>query len=102
MHWLAHALQAPHRMMCKVSASFCASETYSEEGISSWVYGPYLFFTWLLSQPIPVSAGLSVPAFATGVALYTMEMWMMNIWLVLFTAAVAVCIAGSKSKKKVL
>ena len=98
MHWLAHAFQAPHRMMCKVSAGFCASETYSDEGISNWVYGPYLFFTWLLSLPFPLSALLSVPVFLSGVVLYAMEMWFMNIWLVLATAAVAVCIAGSKEK----
>lgn len=102
MHWLAHALQAPHRMMCKVSASFCASETYSEDGISSWVYGPYLFFTWLLSQPLPVSVVLSVPAFVAGVALYSMETWLMNAWLVLGTAAVAVYIVRNKAKKKLL
>lgn len=38
-HWLAHASQAPHRLYCRLFA--CQNETYTANGISTWVDAPY-------------------------------------------------------------
>mmetsp|Transcript_22807 Transcript_22807/g.25990 ORF Transcript_22807/g.25990 Transcript_22807/m.25990 type:complete len:448 (+) Transcript_22807:276-1619(+) len=51
MQWLSHAFQAHHRLVCSLSTHFCKKETYAQNGISNWVYGPLIFFCWILSQP---------------------------------------------------
>merc|ERR1711915_716581 len=50
MHWLAHSLQAPHRLICHLNMNICANETYNEEGISHWGYRPLLFSKWIIRQ----------------------------------------------------
>jgi uncharacterized protein YkwD len=50
MHVLAHIYQAPHRLVCEVASEFCNSETYSENGISSWVAAPFSITMWALQQ----------------------------------------------------
>jgi Leucine-rich repeat (LRR) protein len=103
MHWLAHAFQAPHRMICKINASFCTSETYSEEGISNWVYGPHLASKWLLDQHAAVFAVLSVFVILSGVALYLIEACFLNIGLVAAaTFGLFVYVAGGKQKAKAI
>ena len=39
MQWMAHAFNAPHRMVCALSFEICENETYTD-GISDWVYDP--------------------------------------------------------------
>mmetsp|Transcript_41280 Transcript_41280/g.46915 ORF Transcript_41280/g.46915 Transcript_41280/m.46915 type:complete len:676 (-) Transcript_41280:180-2207(-) len=62
MHWIAHSFQIPHRLACKWNFEhFCAKETYSESGISKWVYGPYLASKWFLNQHVTVLSVFSLP-----------------------------------------
>ena len=73
MHWLAHAFQAPHRMVCKWNMSFCDNEGYSDEGVSYWVYRQHLAARWFLSQDSCLIAVFCVPVFMIGVALAALE-----------------------------
>jgi hypothetical protein len=49
MQWLAHVVQAPHRWLCYIHwDAFCATETYTSDGISTWVAAPLRWSLWLL------------------------------------------------------
>jgi hypothetical protein len=73
MHWLAHSLQAPHRLICHLNMNICANETYNEEGISHWVYRPLLFSKWILRQHSVVLALMSVPIVLLALAVNFLE-----------------------------
>jgi len=49
MHSVAHLFQAPHRLVCKLNAAACASETYNN-GLSVWIEAPLRLFQWLFQQ----------------------------------------------------
>lgn len=75
MHWLAHAFQAPHRFVCRVtSACRGGGEQYTERGISTWVYGPLLAAQWLISWGSTVLCILVVPITLTAILLSLVEM----------------------------
>jgi hypothetical protein len=100
MHWLAHAFQAPHRVVCSWSTSFCDEETYTEEGISTWVYGPFLLSKWLLDQHSAIMIVLSVPVVVTGVLFHVIEeLFMMNGPLVLCALLGLFLVVGDRKKK---
>jgi hypothetical protein len=71
MHTLAHALQATHRMTCGIG--LCRTETYSAEGISTWVYGPFLASKWLVEQDDVVVCAIGIPVIVAGVVMYVVE-----------------------------
>ena len=50
--WLAKTFEGPHRLYCSVWD--CSHETYTVDGLSLWVYGPYRVVCWLLDQPVVV------------------------------------------------
>ena len=37
MYWLAHSFQVVHRSACQINWSWCKEETYTADGLSSWV-----------------------------------------------------------------
>jgi hypothetical protein len=79
MQWIAHAYQAPRRIMCKMNLDICKNETYSStSGISTWVEGPFLVSKWLLRQPTIVACILSLVAIFVAILLSGMEMIFMN------------------------
>jgi len=49
MQRMAHAFNAPHRMVCALSFDICENETYTN-GISDWVYEPLRLGQWLGQQ----------------------------------------------------
>jgi Hint module len=71
MHWLAHASQTLYRMACR--AGLCKSESYTSEGISKWVYRPYLASKWLVKQHAAVLVVFTVPVVMTGVIFNIIE-----------------------------
>mmetsp|Transcript_16882 Transcript_16882/g.24983 ORF Transcript_16882/g.24983 Transcript_16882/m.24983 type:complete len:574 (-) Transcript_16882:97-1818(-) len=79
MHWLAHALQAPHRLICHLSTSFCDNETYTKEGISHWVHGPLIFSKWLLRQPSLLLGIASIPLLLLGMAMQILEYFFLKV-----------------------
>lgn len=48
MQWMAHVVQAPHRLLCRLYWSFCQEETYTASGLSWWSASTYWFAQWLL------------------------------------------------------
>jgi len=46
-HWIAHMFESPHRFWCTMKGG-CTRESYTTDGISTWVYIPLKFFSWLL------------------------------------------------------
>jgi ABC-type phosphate transport system substrate-binding protein len=62
MQWLAHLSQAPHRVICEVSKSFCSSESYND-GISVWVKHPHAFSKWLMQQNSYIVWAIFLPLF---------------------------------------
>lgn len=48
-HWLAHAFEFPHRLICYYLGR-CPNEQYTSDGISTWVDTPRTFFQWLLQK----------------------------------------------------
>eukprot|EP00545_Synedropsis_sp_CCMP1620_P000254 CAMPEP_0119014014 /NCGR_PEP_ID=MMETSP1176-20130426/9307_1 /TAXON_ID=265551 /ORGANISM="Synedropsis recta cf, Strain CCMP1620" /LENGTH=957 /DNA_ID=CAMNT_0006967147 /DNA_START=13 /DNA_END=2886 /DNA_ORIENTATION=- len=48
-HWVAHSFEFPHRVVCHYLKS-CPIESYTEEGISTWVAHPKEVGLWLLDQ----------------------------------------------------
>jgi len=57
--WLAHAFEVPHRLWC--SAMGCTKESYTVDGISTWVAAPLRFFTWFLQLPMMLQLIFFIP-----------------------------------------
>lgn len=90
-HWLSHAFEAPHRMVCKLMPAICASETYTEEGISHWANVPFKVSQWLLmdeSGSSLVKTSLSLLTILVCAAFFVVEMILFN------TATVLVLLSG--------
>lgn len=97
LHWLAHLSQAPHRLACEISPSFCASETYNQ-GVSVWVETPLAFSLWLVKQNPFVMTAFFIPAFSVVCLAAAVEAVVCSPALFLILVATAFVMAF-KSKK---
>ncbi len=97
LHWLAHLSQAPHRLACEISSSFCASETYNK-GVSVWVETPLAVSVWLVEQNPVVMTVVFFPAFAFVLLAAAVESIISSPALLLILVATAFAMA-SKVKK---
>jgi Hint module len=95
MHWLAHLSQAPHRLICEVSKSFCSSESYND-GISVWVKQPHAISKWLMQQSTLVVWVIFLPLFAVLVLFAAVEMIVQNPALVIAFTIFMVVRKGKK------
>lgn len=75
--WLAHSFEFPHRLVCHYLRS-CPNETYTEEGISTWVDGPKNAGLWLLRQSDTVRIILGGVLVGVLVIFDAMEMVILN------------------------
>jgi len=51
MQWIAHTFNAPHRFVCTaIDFGICENETYTQEGLSTWIALPYHAAEWLAHQ----------------------------------------------------
>jgi len=50
LHELSHFFQGIHRMSCQLYWPWCANESYTKEGISTWVSGSRVVFSILLTN----------------------------------------------------
>jgi Hint module/Vault protein inter-alpha-trypsin domain/von Willebrand factor type A domain len=94
MHWLAHASQAPYRLISRVG--LCKKESYTSEGISKWVYGPFLVSKWLVEQHPTVLMIFAIPIVVICMMFYIMEK-MLTIdvfFLFLFVLILLRCVKG--------
>jgi len=46
MQWIAHTVNAPHRLVCALSFAACENETYNSEGVSNWIALPLRVAQW--------------------------------------------------------
>jgi hypothetical protein len=101
MHWLAHAFQAPHRMVCKWNMSFCDNEGYSDEGVSYWVYRPHLAAKWLLEQHGVLCFIMSFPVTLLGASFFLIEIVSSSAGLLLLTVSSAIVLPYRAKKKEI-
>lgn len=47
-HKIAHAFEFPHRMYCHLLD--CSAETYTDDGLSSWLVVPFKMTVWILQK----------------------------------------------------
>jgi uncharacterized protein YegL len=99
MQWIAHAYQAPRRIMCKMNLKICKNETYGPSGISTWVEHPYLVSKWLLGQPTIIASTLSLIAIFVAVLLSGMEIVFMS-GVVLGAVVVGLVVISRGTMKK--
>jgi hypothetical protein len=107
MQWAAHTFLAPHRMICRLSG--CNKESYTDDGISTWVYGPYLAAQWLVGQQSTLLTGILLILVAmAGMFLNLVEAHLfgsyMSVLLMLVSAGIALTyfLLQRKGKTKIL
>jgi len=61
--WLAHASQSPHRILTRLFPALIG-ETYTAEGISTWIDIPHKISKWWLSQNVFIMMVLFIPVLA--------------------------------------
>jgi hypothetical protein len=103
MHWLAHVSQAPHRMFCGWRMDICQNEMYTDQGISTWVYRPFLACQWLLQQNGIIMAAIFIPFFIVGLLLFSLEFAYLHgfLWLLMAFALCLVAAVGGTPKSKI-
>jgi len=77
--WLAYAFEVPHRLWC--SYMECTNESYTSDGISTWVAGPLGFFTWSLQLPTILQLILFVPILCLFAILVALELVVKNAFV---------------------
>jgi len=101
MQWMAHAFNAPHRMLCSLNFGICENETY-ENGLSNWIAGPLHLGQWLAAQNSVVKfmgVGFLIPVF-TVVSFLETVFFSTTPALVLIVAALGMMAMTSQGTKK--
>lgn len=95
MQWVAHSSQAPHRIICSLFK--CPAETYTADGISSWVAGPLSICQWILQQHTAIQIVLVAPALAVLVVVRGLESVLMSYvaWSWESTLCVGLCFTAA-------
>jgi hypothetical protein len=96
MQWMAHAFNAPHRMICALSFEICENESYTN-GISDWVYDPLRLGRWLAQQNAAVKFSACM-AFIVFFGIFSFIEQITVSPVLLLGAAVVACLV-LKSKK---
>ena len=95
-HFLAHALLLPARLACHHVGS-CRGETYSINGIPTWLEIPFNSSKWLLQQNPVVMSAYVLPLIALGMIFAVIE----SIISIPFWALVLLsCMIGSVSLRR--
>ena len=89
MQFIAHATQAPHRVVCAVNFGFCEAERYNEDGISTWVAAELEASKWLFGQNGYVMGA------AFGPILFLVGVAVLIEFLVKYPLAIVVAIMGA-------
>jgi hypothetical protein len=88
MHTLAQCLCRP-RIGWLVALASAGQKPDTVEGVSTWVYGPFLASKWLMEQNDVVILAIGIPVVVAGVLMYIVEAIDTNaIFLCLAMAAV--------------
>jgi hypothetical protein len=93
MHWLAHLFQSHHRLACDLSWKFCAGETYTGEGISTWVSWSHQLGKALLEQNGFIVVLVLMPIMLLHLVTATVEAavrWWLVLLLVVFMSSIQI------------
>ena len=96
--WVAHLAQAPHRLYCSLVSS-CENESYTKEGLSLWVAGPFQAANWWLGQNAVVKSLTLVPALVFLACISAAEMLVKSPWVVALVVAFVLLKKGGKVKQ---
>ena len=99
MQWMAHAFNAPHRMVCALSFEICENETYTN-GISDWVYNPLQLGLWLAQQNAAVKFSICMAFIVFFVIFSFIEQ--MTISPLFWGTAVVACLVFVNKKTKTI
>jgi len=97
--WLAHAFEVPHRLWC--SAVGCTKESYTSDGISTWVAAPLQFFNWSLQLPTILQLILFVPILSLFGVLFTLELAVKNYLVTAGLLGILIHFGGLSSRFQV-
>jgi hypothetical protein len=101
MQWLSHSYLAPQRMICRLAGvKFCEEETYSRDGISNWVYGPYQVAQWFLGQHVVFLTILSIPVIVVAMSLHVMESVSNSMLIAIPVAATWHCVVDGQRQRQ--
>jgi hypothetical protein len=99
--WLAHTFEFPHRLMCHYLTQ-CSKESYTADGISTWVATPLKASQWVLEQNSMVRNSLLTVGVAVLALFAVLETFFLYPMLALGAAAAAVGVwhrrRGNQSK----
>jgi hypothetical protein len=98
MHWLAHLMVAPRRLLCQHSFKTCSHETYNAEGIATWVAPFHKVSKWLVHQHAAILIMSLVPAVMVASVSYAFEY---TAFLVVVALGLLAALSIRKSKKTV-
>ncbi len=76
---------------------------YTDQGISTWVYRPFLACQWLLQQNGIIMAAIFIPFFIVGLLLFSLEFAYLHgfLWLLMAFALCLVAAVGGTPKSKI-
>lgn len=95
--WLAHSFEFPHRLVCHYMGS-CPNESYTAEGISTWVNTSFRFASWVMHENGGVFKALCLIMFVLlGFVFGVLEFMLINP---LFAVTVASLLLFSTASKK--
>jgi Hint module len=94
-HWLAHTFESGHRLACNLIA--CNKETYSDTGISHWVFLPRKAAEMLLNQYPLVTVLVVFPLILIFGALSLVEQWS-AAWAVIMLAVLVLALTSRSSR----
>ena len=94
-HWLAHTFESGHRLACNLIA--CNKETYSDTGISHWVFLPRKAAEMLLNQYPLVTVLVVFPLILIFGALSLVE-HLSAAWAVIMLAVLVLALTSRSSR----
>lgn len=92
--WLAHTFQIAQRLWCHWLGH--PSESYTKDGISTWVERPFLFMQWILKQNPLVTMLLLTPCLLFVSGLFILQSLIMNVHLLMAVGSAYLLLRTSK------
>jgi hypothetical protein len=98
--WLAHLFQAPHRICTRLGG---CSESYTDDGLSTYVSGLYTGAKWWMKQAITIRVLVFIPVFLVFAVIAAIEGIFVNTWtttIFLLVASLMWLVYGQKATLK--
>jgi hypothetical protein len=96
--WIAHSFEFPHRFICTY-VSRCDTETYTAEGVSTWVDAPHQLALWMFQQSAFWQALLSALAMVLFAAFNVLDFCLLQHPIAFGLGAVSLLSLTRQAKK---